>query len=102
MLSKTVAVPEEHARKGIVRLTVNPDGSPFDWGMVTGDLFRVCVSRHRPNRAYVAVKYRGYWFFVDDRDVSSKGTMNLFSELLRLQRIGGVEGQPLLSLPLGP
>ncbi len=102
LLSKTVAVPEEHCREGVARLTINPDGSPFDWGLVTGDLFRVCVSRHCPKGAWVAVKYRGYWFYVDDRDASSKCTMNLFSELLRLQRIGGVEGQPLLSLPLGP
>jgi hypothetical protein len=102
LLSKTVEVPEEHCRKGLARFTRNPDGSPFDWNQVTGDLFHVRVSKHRPDAAYVAVKYRDYWYSVRDDDLSSKTTLNLFNELLRLQKIGGVEGQPLLSLPLGP
>ena len=102
LLSKTVAVPEEHCRKGVVRFTRNLDGSPFDWGQVSGDLFRVCVSKHRPDSAFVAVKYRDYWYFIRDNDLSSKTTINVFNELLRLQKIGAVEGQPLLSLPLGP
>ena len=49
----------------------------------------------------MAVKYRDYRYFIRDTDLSSK-TINLFNELLRLQKIGAVEGQPLLSLPLGP
>ena len=102
LLSKTVDVPEEHCRKGLVRFTRNPDGSPFDWNQVSGDLFHVCVSKHRPDSAFVAVKYRDYWYYIRDDDLSSKTTLNLFNELLRLQKIGAVEGQPLLSLPLGP
>ena len=102
LLSKTVAMPREHAEKGLVRFTRNPDGSPFDWDLVTGDLFHVCVSKRRPDSAFVAVTYRGYWYYVADDDLSSKVTMNLFNELLRLQRIGATEGQPILSLPLGP
>ena len=102
LLSKTVDVPEEHCRKGLIRFTRNPDGSPFDWNQVDGDLFHVCVSKHRPESAFVAVKYREYWYYIQDTDLSSKTTLNLFNELLRLQKIGTVEGQPLLSLPLGP
>ena len=48
VLSKTVEVPREHVEAGVAPITRNPDGSPFDWRMVTGDLFRVCVSKHRP------------------------------------------------------
>ena len=95
-------MPEEHQQQGIARFTTNPDGSPFDWGQVSGDLFHVCVARHRPKSAFVAVKYRDYWYYVLDTDQSSKTTLNLFNELLRLQKVGAVEGQPLLSLPLGP
>ena len=102
LLSKTVEVPEEHCRKGLALFARNPDGSPFDWNLVIGDLFHVCVSRHRPDLAYVAVKYRDFWYSIRDDDLSSKTTLNLFSELLRLQKIGAVEGQPILSLPLGP
>jgi hypothetical protein len=102
VLSKTVAVPEEHVRAGLAPITRNPDGSPFDWCMVTGDLFRVCVSKHRPKVAYVSVPYRGYWYSIDDRDAASKVTLNLFNELLRLQKTGTSEGQPVLTLPVGP
>ena len=70
--------------------------------MVSGDLFHVCVAKHRPLKAFAAVKHVRYWYYVDDRDFSSKTTMNLFNELLRLQKVGATEGQPLLSLPLGP
>jgi hypothetical protein len=101
LLSKTVAVPEEHLDAGLAQLTRNPDGTPFDWCMVSGDLFRVCVSKHRPKAAFVSVQYRGYWYYLDDRDATSKATFNMFNELFRLQRIGAAEGQPVLTLPLG-
>ena len=56
-------------------------------------------------RDLVEIKEAGFdvrRFYIDDRDLSSKTTLNLFSELLRLQKIGEVEGQPVLTLPLGP
>src|SRR5581483_9145973 len=86
LLSQAVAVPPEHVCSGVVTLTRNPDGSPFDWGLVLGDLFRVQVSKHKPKCAYLAVKYRGYWFFVED-DAASKLTLNVFNDLFRLQRL---------------
>ena len=101
LLSKTVAVPDEHVQAGLAPITRNPDGTPFDWCMVTGDLFRVCVSKHRPKTAYVSVAYRGYWYSIDDRDAASKVTLNQFNELMRLQKIGASEGQPVLTLPVG-
>lgn len=102
LLSKTVAVPQEHVGAGLAPITRNPDGTPFDWCMVTGDLFRACASKHRPKTAYVSVPYRGYWYSIDDRDAASKVTLNLFNELLRLQKTGTASGQPVLTLPVGP
>jgi hypothetical protein len=100
-LSHAICVPEEHVAEGLVTVTHAADGSVFDWGQVTGDLFRVLVSRHRPKHAAVAVCYRGYWFYLDDADVSSKTTLALFRELTRLRKVGAAEGQPLLTLPVG-
>ena len=59
VLSKTVNVPREHIEAGLAPVTRNPDGSPFDWRMVSGDLFRVCVAKHRPSTAFVAVRIPG-------------------------------------------
>jgi hypothetical protein len=58
--SKTVAVPDAHVRDGLAFLTRNPDGTLFNQGMVTGDLFQVCVAKHRLKAVYVAVSYRRY------------------------------------------
>lgn len=101
ILSQTVRVPPEHVCAGLVPVTHNADGSPFDWDEALGDLFRIHVSKHRPKATFLAVKYRGYWFYLDDADVSSKITLSLFNDLFRLQRIGAAEGQPLLTLPVG-
>jgi hypothetical protein len=100
-LSQTINVPSEHVCAAVVKETHNPDGSLFDWGQVVGDLFRVEVAKHKPKTAYLAVRYRGYWFYIDDSDSSSKITLNVFSELFRLQRISAAEGGPLLTLPIG-
>jgi hypothetical protein len=101
LLSKAVAVPEEHACQGIVIETRNPDGSLFNWDEVLGDLFHVEFSKHKPKNAYLSVPFRGYWYYIDDTDTSSKVTLSLFSDLFRLQRLGAAEGQPLLTLPVG-
>jgi hypothetical protein len=60
---------------------------------------------HRPEHAYVAVQYRGYWFYVDDRDHASKATFNLMLKLARLD-LGAVDtrpgqARPILTLPVG-
>lgn len=101
LLSQMIDVPSEHISAGLVKETCNPDGSSFDWGQVLGDLFRVEVCKHRPKNAYLSVPYRGYWFYIDDADGSSKITLNLFAELFRLQRLSVVEGGPVLTLPVG-
>jgi hypothetical protein len=100
-LSQNVAVPPGHVCSGLVPVTCNPDGSAFDWGEVLGDLFAVQVGKHKPKKAFIAVEYRGCWFWIDDADASSKITLVLFNDLFRLQRIGAAEGQPLLTLPVG-
>jgi hypothetical protein len=101
LLSKAVSVPDEHACAGLVAETRNSDGSPFNWDDVLGDLFHVQVSKHKPKTAFLTVPYRGYWYYVDDADTSSKITLGMFTDLFRLQRLGAAEGQPLLTLPVG-
>ena len=101
-LSHGISVPPEHVQAGLVKLTQYPDGTPFDWSELTGDLLRVCVSKHRPKQAAAAVRYRNYWFYIEDTDVESKTTISLFRELTRLQKVGAAEGQlPVLTLPVG-
>jgi len=75
----------------------------FDWQQVLGELFtvRACKQRKRPPAAYVAVYYRGYWFYIDDRDHASKVTFGLMFHLNRLDFGRRGDGRPLLTLPVG-
>jgi hypothetical protein len=103
-LANGVEVPQEHIATGLVRPPVTPDGSPFDLRAVTAGLFTVhCRPGHKPPpEAYVAVRYRGYWYYIDDRDQASKTTFALILHLSRLD-FGLEEGTsgPFLTLPVG-
>ena len=81
--------------------TLTADGQPFDWAQVTGDLLRVHSQSLPPGRAVVAVRHRGYWFYIDDTDLTSKSTFALLSQLFALQAGREAGGAPLLTLPVG-
>src|SRR5262249_36409000 len=55
----------------------------------------------RPEHAAVAVKHRGYWFYIDDRDADSKQTLTLVLVLTRVNLLGVRKGGPALTLPVG-
>jgi hypothetical protein len=100
-ISKGVVVPEQHFNDGIVPVTKDPAGAAFDWTQVTDGLFRVCVQKTRPKHAFVAVKYRGYWFYIADGDGSSKSTFDLVLEAHNVQITQGLANQPILTVPVG-
>ena len=68
--------------------------------MVTEGVFRVCVSKHRPKHDFVSVKYRGYWFYIADDDLSSKFTFNLILEMHNVWITKGMTTAPLLTAPV--
>jgi hypothetical protein len=104
-LANGIEIPPEHIANGVIRPPVRPDGTPVDMRAVTAGLFTVHIhSGHKPPpEAYVAVKYRGYWYYIDDTDQASKTTFALLLDLSRLdfgQPDGSVNG-PFLTLPVG-
>ena len=102
-VAQGVEVPEEHAQRGLVTVTRDGGGRPFDWHLVTRGLFRVLSVRgkERPPTAHVAVQYEGYWFYIDDSDTDTKTTFSLLMELARLELAGKGGAEPLLTIPLG-
>ena len=103
-LANGIEVPPEHIAKEVIHPPVAPDGTLFDLRAVTAGLFTVHARQgHKPPpEAYVAVKYRGYWYYIDDRDQPTKTTFALILQLNRLD-FGlqeGVSG-PFLTLPVG-
>ena len=100
-LSLGIQVPERDIEAGIVGHTHYTDGRHFDWTEVIGDLLTVHSSMDYPQNAYLAVSYRGYWFYIDDADVNSKRTFVLLQQIFNLQAKQSEKEPPLLSIPLG-
>ena len=85
-LANGVEVPPEHFQCGVARPRLDADGRPFDAQATTASLFEahVCKGHKRPPTAYVAVKYRDYWYYIDDRDGVTKATFELMLQFSRL------------------
>jgi hypothetical protein len=50
--------------------------------------------------AYVAVRYRNSWFWIDDRDARSKVSLSFLMFLFSLTKTGAeVGGRPLVTIP---
>lgn len=101
-LANAVEVPSAHLREGRVVRTLDDAGQPFSWNRVLDGLMQVQVADKRPKDAAVAVPYRGYWFYIDDRDGNSKATFSLLTQLFALQ--AGQRGDaaaPVLTIPAG-
>jgi hypothetical protein len=98
-----VSIPPAHMASGVAPQTMGPDGQVFDWDQVLGGLFKVCWAdgKRPPACAHVAVRYCGYWFYIDKRDRDTMSTFHLLGELSRLE-LGAKTGTgPILTLPLG-
>jgi hypothetical protein len=55
----------------------------------------------KPEDAFVSVRYRDRWFWIDDRDYGSKRTFSFLMLLFSLTETGGKEGLPLVTIPTG-
>ncbi len=65
-------------------------------------LIRVHSAPERPPDSYVAIRYREHWFWIDDRDLASKGMFSFLMFLFTLSETGGA-GQlsPVITVPAG-
>lgn len=96
-LSTQVDVPEQHVREGSTIPTSNTfDENGKDWKMI-----EIKHSVEKPETAFTAVKYRNYWFWLDDHDFKSKRTFAFLMIIFSLTETGGKEGLPLVTIPAG-
>ena len=96
-LSSFIAVPEAHVAERRVTPTaeaeVGPSG-PFR------PLIGIASSPERPADAFLAVPYRGHWFWIDDRDMPSKRLFSFLFFIFTLVETEGKEGAPILTIPV--
>src|SRR5512138_589273 len=70
-------------------------------GAARAPLLEVRSRDTEPVDAFIAVPYRGRWFYVDDDDLESKRTLGLLNSLMRLEiGAGGAQNVPVLTLPV--
>ena len=90
-LAWLVSVPDEHVEAGRTRPTFVDTG-------LGGSLFNVYYSEDRPEDAYTAVYNRGYWFYIDDRDIITKRTFGVLQLILSLTDAGEGARGPVVSI----
>jgi hypothetical protein len=102
-VSHGVDVPEEHLERGLARQTFDETGKVFNWNRLSRGLFSVYHQQggERPASARVAIPYRGYWFYLDEKDHATKSTFSLLVEMSRLELATKAGSGPVLTLPIG-
>ncbi len=88
-ISWYIEVPEEHIAEGRTLSTFQPEDP---------DLIHIRVADTRPSNAFQAIEYRGYWYYIDDRDVNSKNTFTLMQILMSMAKDGTGSVGPLISI----
>jgi hypothetical protein len=100
-LSQSVEVPAQDVQAGLVTVTEDGLGHPFDWSQITRKIMTIHSQPNRPENAYVAVQHRDSWFYIADDDHTSKATWGFPSILFALQSASAQGKAPLLTLPIG-
>ena len=93
-LAACIDVPEDHQSKGIAG-----PGSSSDSGV--SRLMTIRSSRSRPWAAFVAVPYKGYWFWIEEKDFASKRMLSLLRFFFTLTETGGASSGPIITVPTG-
>lgn len=88
-LSHNVDVPVEHIL----------EGKTYDSGNAETNIkLKIHSSEDKPANAFVMVKNRGYWFYIDDSDWESKTTFGIVQVLLNLSKNFDPSRSPLISI----
>ena len=100
-VGQSVDVPSNDIRNGVVTVTQDDNGEPFDWQNVMQGMVRIRSSLVAPLDTFVSIRYGGSYFYIAQDDVESKETLSLLMLLFTLQAGEKPTTAPLLSLPIG-
>lgn len=90
LIAAEMEVPEAHIKEGRAIPGPHHGEEPFIHIRCTPD---------KPTDAMVAVKHRGYWFWVDDRDARSKRGFSFLMVLFTLADTAEQQNIPLITIP---
>lgn len=95
-MSSFITVPEAHVQEKRVLPTAEPEvgsGGPIP------PLVRILSSGVKSDDAFVTVPYRGHWYWIDDRDLPSKGLFSFLMFLFTLVETGDKGAPPVVTIP---
>lgn len=95
-ISASVEVPPEHVAEQRVSPTM-----AFEGDGIKPPLVRIHSSASRPAEEFVAVEYRGIWFWIDDRDLPSKKLFSFLMFIMTLTESGGKDNAPIMTISAG-
>lgn len=92
-LGGCIDVPREHIAAGKTIASKDVRGAP--------PFLRVHSAAARPAHAFVDVRYRGHWYWVDDDDFASKRMLSLMMMFFSLVETSGGAGAPIVTVQAG-
>jgi hypothetical protein len=94
-LAMGVDVPDSHID--------NAHSSDESTGLSAGGkpLVGIFSGKSRPKDAYAAIRYRSYWFWIDNSDMPSKRAFSFIQLIMNLSEAGEGNKGPVLTLPTG-
>jgi len=95
--SAYVQAPEQHVEQG--RTTANRTSTTSD--AYSRPLLNIRSSQEKPADALVAVRSRGYWFYIDDRDIESKKAFSFLMIVMQVSAAHQGSKGPVVTVGAG-
>ena len=62
-------------------------------------MIRIHSTKNKPEDAFVAIRYRDTWFWIDDGDIPSKRAFAQLMQLFTMADTGAKENMPIVTIP---
>jgi hypothetical protein len=98
-LASYIEVPNIHVEEKRVNPTSRENSGPE--GNSPSPLIRIHSSEGKPADVFIAIPYRNYWYWIDDRDLPSKRMFSFLMFMFTLVEPSGKGGAPIVTIPAG-
>ena len=93
-LGSYIEVPPEHVAEGRTYPQIQSSGDALS----LPPLIKIHAEKSLPTDAFAAIKYRDYWYWIDDRDYRSKGIFTFLLIIMTLADTGEKSPVPIVTI----